>query len=121
MPFPLAPGMHAMAHPYRRLLSAVYQSLPRATSFQSCRRCRHVQGDGRLEYNPLCSASVWLATIWCCSSTSMGIRASREAFDDDSCGTPVAHPGPTTCVTLSGARVAIALGTRGRTTPGLRP
>ena len=47
-----------MAHLYRRLLSAVYQSLPRATSFQSYPRYRHMEEDRVLEYNPLCSASV---------------------------------------------------------------
>src|SRR5215471_6015837 len=40
MPCPLVHGTHAIAHLYRGLLSAVYQSLSRATSFHSCSRMR---------------------------------------------------------------------------------
>jgi hypothetical protein len=47
-----------MAHLYRRLLSAVYQSLPRVTSFWSCPRYRCMEGYRVLEYNPLCGAFV---------------------------------------------------------------
>ena len=44
-----------------------------------------------------------------------------EAFDDDSRGAPLTHPGPTTGVALSELQMADALGARGRTTLGLRP
>src|SRR5215470_1811524 len=67
------------------------------------------------------AARPWLATTSRCASTSTAMMASREAFDDDSCSAALAHSGPTTGVALPGTRVAIALGTRGRTAPGLRP
>src|SRR5437899_12243859 len=44
--------------------------------------------EGRMvEYNPLCSASVWLATTWCCASTSTVLWLLEKCETM----TPVAH------------------------------
>ena len=40
-----------------------------------------------VEYNPLCSASVWLATTWCCASTSTVLWLLEKCETM----TPVAH------------------------------